>query len=319
MSTILNSLLRVDLSRVSAEILEGLQSGRMILSASNGNVYWASRSGSSGIVTQLPLVPVSPQELASAEQLLKVGQALKAAQAATMVTTTVAAAVVVVVVVAAAVYLTGRIERVHSAVLEVSELVAQQDLREYLHYVTDYVSAVGASQELLSARLSQTDLSKLAVPRIDRLAELRQQTLNFVRGLPQILSRPNTTQAQYEHAFRFMIEMLDWVPAALAIERELCLVAGLPSLAQSRREHAAAQFRSELARFHDWCEMEFRKVALGDGGHIDVLLAQRDSLSRLFNSPVHGILLDGLMADAAPRGTVAQQATPELVMQHFSA
>lgn len=294
MSAILGALLKVDLSQVPAHILEGLNSGAMQLSASNGNVYWASRSGSTGIVAHLPLVPVSPEELASAEQLLQLGQAVNGAKAAAITATAVGTAVVVVAVVVATAYLARKIDKVERSVKSVALTVEQQDQREYLKHMSDYTGAIMAANELLHSHAPPSEIASLAGFRIDKLVESRHQLLSFIRGLPHLVSSvERTTEQQYDLALRFMAQMLDLIPAALVVERELCLIADKPGLAESRSGEAASQFRQALAEFRHWCEAQYRHLVLGQGGFPDVLRAQRNALDALFNSSAHELLLGG--------------------------
>lgn len=304
MSGILDSLLKVDLSRLSAEALEGLRTGTMKLSSSNGVVQRVT----GGIVEYLPLVPVSPQELASAEQLLQVGQAVHGAKVAAVAATAVGTAVVVVAVVVATAYLAGKIEKVERSVKSVALTLEQQDHREYLRHISDYTGAIMAAAELLHSHASQSEISSQAAFRIDKLAESRHQLLLFIRNLPQSVASPeHTTQAQYDLALRFMAEMLDLIPSALVVERELCLVANKPGLAKSRSDHAAPQFRQALAEFRTWCEEQYQQLALGKGGFADILLARKKALNDLFNSPIHDLLLNGF--DAAFAGQTTTTAT----------
>ena len=306
MSAVLDSLLRVDVSRVSAHVLEGLKAKTMTLSASNGNVYWAADSGKTGIVAQLPLVPVSAQELESAEQLLQIGRAVQGAQAAAVTATAVSTAVVVGAIVVATAYLARKIDTVERAVKGVALTVDQQDRREYLDRMSDYTGAIQAASELLQSRAPQGEMASQAELRLDDLARSRHQLLVFIRGLPQLVESPEqTTQAQYELALQFMLGMLDLIPAALAVERELCLAANKPALARSRINDAGPQFRDVLESFRQWCEGQYRRLALGQGGFADVLLAQRPALNRLFNVATHDLLLGGFDAVLATEITNA--------------
>jgi hypothetical protein len=307
MSTILGSLLRVDLSKVSAEVIEGLQTGKMILSSSNGNVYWATGSGSSGMVTQLPLIPVSPEELASAEQLLQVGKAVSSAKAAALTATAAGTAVVVIAVVIATTYLAKKIEKVERSVKAVAQTVVQQDQREYLGRVSEYMGAIMDARQLLESRVPIGEIASQAELKIDRLSNLRQELLLFVAGIPQIISSAQTTESQYTQGVRFAIEMLDLLPSAMAVERELCMVANKTALAQSLRDQAATQFRKQLADFRVWCELQYRNLALGHGRFAEFLVAEQSALYLLFNSPVHDMLMGGF----ASFGTQPKSAVVE--------
>lgn len=312
MSAILDSLLKVDLSQISAEVLDGLKTGKMVLSSSNGVVQWATGSGSTGNVAYLPLIPISPEELASAEQLLQVGHAVNGAKMAAVTATAVGTAVVVVAVVVATAYLAGKIDKVERSVKSVALTVGQQDQREYLRHMSDYTGAIKAAVELLHSHASQDEIARLAEFRIDKLAESRHQLLLFIRSLPQLVSSSaHTTEVQYDLALRFMVEMLDLIPSALVVERELCLAANKPGLAKSRGDHAAPQFRQALAEFRKWCEEQYQQLALGKGGFPEVLLAQRPALNALFNSPVHDLLLDGFDAAFARETGETETETAE--------
>lgn len=309
MSAILNSLWRPDLARVSKTIIEGLDAGTMTLSKDMGTVYWAAGSGKTGVVAHLPLVPVSPEELASAQQLL---QAVNGAQFTSIAATAAATVVVVAVVIGVTVYLATKIEKVERAVDQVAKIVTQQDQREYLKYLKDYLAEVRTAEEWLSPRTPASEIAKMASMRLDSLALARQQVLGYVRGLRGIAENTERSNPeQYSLAIGFMIDVLDLVPAGLALERELCLAAGMPGLAQTRRDQAAQAFRKELAEFKGWCETQYRKLALGEGGFTDVLAEKRSLLNALFNSVAHDVLLgdrrDNFFAQAATVATATQE------------
>lgn len=284
MTAVLDSLLRVDLSRVSAEVREGLETGKMILSEALGTVYWATGSGSTGVVAHLPMIPVSPEELATAQQLLQVGQAVKAAQFASVATTAVAAAVVVAVVVVATAYLADKIDKVKGAVNDLAQAVDQQVQREYIKYGTDYIGALMAAKAVLNSNASDSEKAERAKTHIDVLARLRHQMLLFVGGLC-------SSESNDVRCMPFMIQVLDFVPAAIAIERELCLVAGMLGSVNDLQEKAAPDFRKQLAEFRVWCEKQYKQLAQGQASLATVQSEQRAALRALFNSPVHAILL----------------------------
>jgi hypothetical protein len=294
----------VDPTDLTAEILAGFESGEMELLSNSGVVYKNGR-----IFKHLGLIPVDPSEFASAEQLLQVGQQVKAAQAAALTATAVSTVVVVAVVVAATAYLAIKINKIQSTVDALSEQVDLLDQQDVLKQVSEYFGAVKSAQELLNSRAPQEQIARLALARIDRLAELRQQTLAYVRGLLLLMATNPQGKEPYTRRLRFVSDILDLIPAALTVERELCLVAGMPELAQGRHDQAAPQFRSELASFRAWHVAECRKLALGDGGFPDVLVQTRKSLESLWESPVHALLLDGFKAAVRSKATSTREHT----------
>ncbi|MET3465063.1 hypothetical protein [Variovorax atrisoli] len=289
-------LLRVDLTKVSADVLEGLRNGTMDLSYTNGMVHWAAGSGHTGIVAHLPMIPVSSEELASAEQLMQIGKLVKGAQTASVAATATAAIVVVAVVVAATIYLGRKIDNVADEIATIARAIDHQHQREYLKYFEDYAGAVRAAQAMLNSRLPPSEIGSMAEMRLVRLSEARHQILGFVRRLQRLYGSSQPNQAQYAFAIGLMIEVMDLVPSALIVERELCLIAGKPSMAQRYRDQVRQEFRQEMESFRDWCDAQYRQLALGYGGFPDVLAENRDRLKALFRSRSHDILLGDPLA-----------------------
>lgn|GEM_PF-2000173 len=292
MNTIFNSLLTVDWSKVPAEVMQRLTDKTMVLSASNGSVYWAAGSGSTGKVMDLPLIPAGAEDMASAEQLLQAGKAVNGAGVATASGVAIGTAVVVIAIVVATAYLADKIDKVERSVNSVGQTVEQQDQREYLKHMSDYTGLVMAARELLQPHIPQSEVVSQAISKIESLADARRQLLSYIRKLPQLVSSSEkSSEAQYDLVFRFMIGVLDLMPSAIVVERELCLLAGKPALAISRSNIAASEFRQTVAEFRAWSEEQYRKLVLGKIDFVDVLLTHRHDLNVLFNSPLHSLLL----------------------------
>lgn len=295
MIDIATSLMKVDITRIAPAVLDGLRNGTMKLSDMNGVVYWAENSGHSGVVAHLPMVPIDPSEIASAEQLLQLGSAIKNAQSAALAATAISTVVVVVAVAASAVYLGKKIASVGSAIDRVGSIVDGQDKREYLRDSTQYLGSLKEAREFLESAIGQHGLAESALMRATRLAERRSQVLLFLEHLPGQIANPiKTDSAQYANALSFMTEMFDAIPSGIWLERELYLFAGQHKPAQMRRGQVRADFRKSLSHFKAWCDGQYRAVAGGEQGHADVLRLQRPSLEALFHSQVNDILLDGL-------------------------
>jgi hypothetical protein len=301
MNPIFTSLLQVDLSNVPASVSEGLRTGTMTLSSSNGNVYWAEGSGHTGIVKQLPLKQVNPDELAKANDLLQLAGTVKVGQAATMVAIGVSTVVVLAAVAAATKYLAAKIDRLQTDVAGIAGVVGQQDQREYVDRISDYTSAVTAAQKWIRPGVPRSEVAQQLEQSIGALSQWRHKTLDFVHRLRDVIDQNQpTSPEQYGQALQYMTGILDWIPVALFVERELCMAAEKPRLAHQLRIEEAQQYRSELAIFRTWCDAQYAAVAKGESDFVDQLVVQRGALEALFNSPTHSLLLDGLrVADFA--------------------
>lgn len=309
-TAIFDAVLVVDKMKVPAEIAEGLASGKLTLSASNGNVYWAAGSGRTGIAAQLPMRQATPDEQEGVAQLLKLGQSVKSAQSAAVVATALSTVVIVAVVVAATAMLVSRINQVSNQVADAAEALNLQDLREYARALSSLEAKVKQSRDLLKPGLPVEELKSQADLCLHALTEQREKALIFVRRLCIALDQHGGGNEQrYALALDFMIAMLDWMPISLNIERELCLLAGKPGIAETRRVDGAAEFRASLQQFRTWCETQYLSVARGRSTFVDTLVQRRPTLRGLIHSKVHGFLLGEHEGASAFETLLRQQPT----------
>lgn len=299
MSAAMDTLMKVDWSQVSQQVKDGLAAGKMTLSQAKGTVYWATGSGHGGIVAHLPLIPVGPDDVASAGQLLELGQAVKAGQAAAMTAAAVSTVAIAAVVVVATAYLANKIKEVQKSVDGLSHLMAFANRKEDLKQLHEYLAAIRSADELMASGAPAAEIRGLAGKRFDRLAELRLQVQGYVLGLLGITFVQEMDEASYVGALSFAIEMLDLIPVGLVVERDLCLVAGLPGLADSRGAAPVAEFRQVLSEFRARCDGEYRRLASGQGGFAERLREFRRPLNQLCASPIHSLLLSGLSRPVA--------------------
>lgn len=308
-AAIMEALLVVDQSKLAPDIAAGLASGKLTLSTSNGNAYWAAGSGRTGIAAHLPMRPLTPEERAGIEQLLKLGPSASSAQTATALAMGLSTVAIAAVVIAATAVIVSRINQVSAQVADLSNALHQQDLREYLHVQTELEALCKRSSELLKPGRVPEEVKGPAQLCLNKLALQREKQLIFVRKMcvaldqqvdayeqgaakapdPQVNAKER--EQRYAMALDFMIATLDWVPASLATERELCLLADKPAMAQALRDHGAAEFRSSLQEFLAWCEAQYARIALGKLAFVDTLVQRRQQLDDLANSSVHDLLL----------------------------
>lgn len=294
-ATILDTVMVVDKTKLSAEILEAIATNKVQLSASNGNLYWSAGSGRTGVAAQLPLRAATPDERAGIEQMLKLGQSVKSAQAAAMAATAVSTVIVVGVVIAATAYLSARIDRVGMAVADIAEGQDLQDRREYARDLSALSASVEQARDLLKPSLPLAEVASRADHSLTHLSTQRKQALAFVSRLcAQLDEHGGRNATRYAQALAYMAETLDWIPVSLSIEQDLLLLAGKPELAQQHGFDGATDFRTALAQFRTWCEAQYRQVAEGRSGFVDTLVAQRPRLRGLMTSDIHAFLLAGL-------------------------
>lgn len=132
--------------------------------------------------------------------------------------------------------------------------------------------------------------------------------LFYGHGLANVTQEPrassaSTSEAQYEAATDFIIQVFDLMPTASAEERELYLMAGKPGLAKRVRENAGNAFFIEKARFRVWAEERYGQFALGHG-FPDAMAALRRRLPAFLSCPMHAYSINDISAELMERAVV---------------
>lgn len=309
MNPILNSLMKVDLSKLDPSTLKGLQDGTMQLWGSNGTVSYAPGHANAGqIVQHLSFIPMSPEELANPQQLLEMTKAIQSAQSAALAATAISTVAIIGVVVVATAYLGGKIDAVHDSVHALDRALAQSAAREDLHRITAYTGALRAAREMISghARASSAHVAH-------GLATARNASLAYLAGLRARLLDKDTPPEELARTLSLSRELLDMLPTAMTVERDVSRMTGEHRLASQLAFGPLVEYRRHLSEFRQCCQELYRRLASGEGGPADVLRGHLPALQALFNSPVNEFLLAGLATSPDAEG-----ATPDRLEALFA-
>jgi len=299
----------IDWSRVSAEILKGLQDGTMKVSTSNGNVYWAAGSGNTGMVANLPFVP---SQVATSEQLLQMAGALQATVVGAAVVST---AVIVGAIVVQTVYLSRKLDKLQDTLDAVGQAVHLQGVVTLMQKATDYFGAVEAARQLMQDPAMAGEAGFVAAPLLADLAVRRNGLSSFVERLLALAEEgaaraaPDTvSQAQYQLILDFSIETLANLPAGLYVERELYAFVGKYQLSEHIGRESAGRYRASLQDFKAWCNRQSKAATAGR--RVTQAIWNADaSLRALFDNELNDMLL-GRHAPVDRRGA-SPMAAPE--------
>lgn len=286
MFTIANAVFKFAESNWTPSIIQGINDGSMVFSPSNGSIRYAKGELKGRLVKHLDLVPVTPEDLANPQQMLQ------------LATTLASAAVVVGVIVVATAYLAGKIDAVQRSVDAVGGAIAQQDQRENLRIVTNYTGALAAARELLDSN-AVASAGNVA----SGLIKERHRALAYLEGLRTLIDRPGIAADEVDRSLALMIRLLDVMPAALQVERDIGLLTGDHSLAENPSQAPVKEYRRHLGDFRKWCEGVYRRVAAGEGGPAEVLRKHRPALQQLFESPINEFMLSSLEAPSPATGS----------------
>ena len=286
----LTEVFAIDLSKVPAKVLQGLQDGSMRLSQSNGNVYWAAGSGKTGIVDHLPFVQV---DAASAQQVLSATQAIQATAATAAALST---AVILGAIVLQTAYLSGRIQLVADEVKGLTRDVQHQSLLTYIEKIAGYYGAVEAGRQLMAPPCELEEVRDIAPVLLAELA-IRRNDLNFyIRRLIESATESADskgsplTKSQYRLILNFLIEVMERMPAGIYVERELCSFVGKVKHSSSVQRQAAGAYKDLLKDFRAWANEGLKLANKGNSLYAEIF-GYKDRVNALMDSDVNRLLL----------------------------
>jgi len=310
-----DTMYRIDFSQVSKEIIDGLLSGKMQMSSSNGNVYWSAGSGNTGIVKQLPFIKTSGP---SPQDILNLQNMVQSAQTATVVAASISTAVIVGAIVIQTAYLSKRISAVSESVHQVGLDVHMQSVVGYIEKISRYFGVVEAGRQLIADPALVNDVRDVAPTIIANLSMQRHDICLFIKGLLDATAaaaaakNAEITETQYRSVVEFVIEVLNRLPMGMMIERELAGFVDKYTLSESVRRSAGEQYRSLLNEFRTWCNQQIRSVATGRSAAAPIH-DFKDRLETLFYSQINEIIL-GDYSTTKPIKTGGSNALEEILM-----
>lgn len=297
----------IDWASVPKHIIEGLESGKMRFSSSNGNVYWAQGSGGKGIAYQLPFVP---SDAVSSEQLVT---AAKALQTTTLAAATISTGIILGALVLQSVYLSKKIENVGRSIGLVAQDIRIQGILDLHSKSSEYFGTVQAAQQLISHPDLLEDVTPLIPEMINKLATLRNTQTQFIDLMiiemekASTTDTPSITEDQFMICLRFVIEIMDYVPAALWVERELCNFSHRYKLSETIRISGANQYVALLNRIQNWARSLYNQDALYNRPIAKSVLREKSRLNKLFTSSVNSMLLG--RGKLAPNGETSKSTS----------
>jgi hypothetical protein len=288
----------IDWSKVAGDVIAGLNNGSMRLSASNGNVYWASGSGHSGIVEQLPFVPT---DLDGAESLMESVKLVQAAQGAQMIAIGISTSVILGAIVIQTMYLAKKIDALQRAIDGVSQDVHAQNIVFYMNKVSDYFGAVEAARIYLTDRSLAGEVQSLGPPVLVDLAIRRNQLVLFIDNILELARSGALPQGHYELIVDFVTLTLDLLPKGIAVERELYNFTEKYGLGELVGQQGGRRCAQLVENYRDWCNQQVKSAI--SGNTLAMSIRSRDAkLKSLFTSEENKYLMEYVKAGPTEPG-----------------
>ena len=280
----------VDEAKLYPKLIQAMSDGKAVIH--DGVAYWAEGSGNTGVIQHLPFKETAMQS---------VEEALKMAQATTVLATAVSTGIILAAIVVQTRYLAAKLDKIQAAVDVIAQDVHAQNIVFYMDKITEYVGHVEVARTLLKDRSLADEIRELAIPLLTRLAGKRNQVLSFLDNILGLAkSSKDVTPKHFELIANFAQLMLELMPFGIHVEYLLCSRIGKLRLAEQIIVDGSERFNLGLEVFRGFMNEQHRELVRGQiGDRAVVYQSIEERAMQLFKSEQNKFLL------SLPTGRVA--------------
>ncbi len=282
----LNKVWIVDFENIKPEVIHGLNNGTANIY--DGVVYWAKNSGNNGIIQHLPFKEFAIDKTSDVMSLTKSIQALQA-------TTTVAIGLSTCVILGALIiqtqYLATKIDKLQEAIDTVSVDVHSQNIIYYMDKISSYFGAIESARVLLLDKSIKEEIKDIAVSLLASIGCKRNELFSF---LDNILSIAHIVSPRhYELIVDFVHLVLDVLPKAIYIEKELYARIDKINAAEFIFQESSNRYMSLLDMYKSWCNQQYKDAVSSKLPHsyANAFLQREQKVSILLNSTENTLLV----------------------------
>ncbi|WP_137823533.1 hypothetical protein [Pseudomonas sp. D(2018)] len=281
----------VDEAKLYPKLIQAMSEGKAVIH--DGVAYWAEGSGSTGVIQHLPFKETAVQS---------VEEALKLAQATTVIATAVSTGIILAAIVVQTRYLAGKLDKIQETVDVIAKDVHAQNIVFYMDKITEYVGHVEAARTLLKDRSLAGEIRDVAIPLLMTLAGKRNQVLSFVDNILSFArSSKDVTPRHFELIANFTQMMLDLMPFGIHVEYLLSSRIGKLRLAEQVLLDGAERFSIALECYRGFMNDLHRDLVRGQlGDRANVYQSIESRAMKLIKSEENKILLSLPTGRAAP-------------------
>ncbi|MCK9619130.1 MAG: hypothetical protein M0R47_01195 [Methylobacter sp.] len=290
-----NKIWVVDEAKLYPKLIKAISEGKAVIH--DGVAYWAEGSGQTGVIQHLPFKETVVQN---------VEEALKMAQATTVIATAVSTGIILAAIVVQTRYLAAKLDKIQETVDVIAKDIHAQNIIFYMDKIAEYVGNVEVARSLLKDRSLAEEIHELAYPLLTTLASKRNQVMSFVDNILSLAkTSPDVSPRHYELIVNFAQMMLDIMPVGIHIEYLLTSRIGKPRLAEHLLLDGAEQFNGALGVYKNFMNELHRDLVKGQiGNRKSVYQAIESRAMQLIKSEENKILL------SLPTGRVAPNLLP---------
>lgn len=281
-----NKVWTVDFDNVKPEVINGLNNGTANIY--DGVVYWAKNSGNNGIIQHLPFKEFAIDKTNDVMSLTKSIQALQA-------TTTAAIGLSTCVILGALIiqtqYLAAKIDKLQETIDSVSVDVHSQNIIYYMDKISSYFGAIESARVLLLDRSIKEEIKDIAVSLLANIGCKRNELFSFLDNI--LLIAHIVSPRHYELIVDFVHLVLDILPKAIYIEKELYARIDKINSAEFIFQESRNRYMALLTMYKSWCNQQYKDAVDNKlpASYGNAFLQREQKVSTLFKSTENSLLL----------------------------
>lgn len=246
----------VDEAKLYETLVQAMSDGKAVIH--DGVAYWAEGSGSTGIIQHLPFKETAVRS---------VEEALKLAQATTVIAAGISTAIILAAIVVQTKYLAAKLDKIQGAVDAIAQDVHAQNIVFYMDKVTEYMGQVEVARTLLKDRSLAEEIREMAIPLLMSLAGNRNRVLSFLENILGLAkASKQVTPKHFELIANFSHMMLELMPMGIHVEYLLSSRIGKLRYAEEILIDGSERYTATLDAFRSFMNDLHRDVVRGGAG-----------------------------------------------------
>ncbi|BCG04678.1 hypothetical protein PPGU19_092460 (plasmid) [Paraburkholderia sp. PGU19] len=246
----------VDEAKLSEKLVKALEQGKAVIH--DGVAYWAEGSGNSGIIQHLPFKETS---------IKGVEEAIKLAQATTVIVSAVSTGLILGAIVVQTRYLAAKLDAIQRDVKKINRELEAQNVVTYMQVIAEYFGQVGYAQTLLSDRTLADEIREAAIQLSTMLGATRNKLLVLIRDILDFAATSNTVSPEhFKLIVNFVGASLHAMPSGVYLEYLLNARAGKLRLAEKVLTDGSDQFKAAREQYRSFMNGLHKSMVQGKIG-----------------------------------------------------
>lgn len=276
----------LDTDNLKQEVINGLNNG--MVNVYDGVVYWAKQSGNKGIIQHLPFKEIV---IDKTDDVMSLAKSIQGLQATTLGVVGLSTCIILGALIIQTQYLSSKIDKLQETIDILAAEIHSQNIIYYMDKISSYFGAIESARILLLDKSIKEEIRDIAASLLANIACKRNELFSFLDNILSIahVVSPN----HYELIVDFVHLVLDILPKAIYIEKELYARIDKINAAEFIFQESRTHYTRLLEMYKSWCNQQYKDSINGKlpQSYAIAFLRREEKVANLFKSKENTLLL----------------------------